>query len=102
MKLKYNLPKGYRVNRTIAYCGIQLAFEQSIKTNHYWWCYATNKWVDYDTPLPKGGSSHYRGRCRSVKAFKRLLRKWSKYLPKGLAFELVSQYDALCVIGKTT
>ena len=37
-----------------------------------------------------------------VRAFKRRLRQWSRYLPAGVTFHLVSRYVNSDVIGKTT
>ena len=39
--------------------------------------------------------------CRSVRAFRRRLREWSKYLPKGIRFRLEHRYVGVTVIGTT-
>ncbi len=86
MKLQYEQGKRRRVKR--------FGFYSVTNYDGYWW--KDDKWVKN----PSGECcSHYWG-CRSTKSFIRLLKKWRKYLPKGITFYLVSRWQKHDVIGK--
>jgi hypothetical protein len=73
----------------------------------YWWKPDLQKWVngkeyaDAHNGRLGEASSHFNG-CHSVRAFRRRLRQWGKYLPKGIKFVLCSRIDDYCVEGKIT
>ena len=80
----------------------------------YMWDYELKRWVPSgafwidgeELELDRlhgsqGRSSHFNG-CHSVKAFRRYLRKWSKYLPAGVEFILCSRISEYDVTGVTT
>lgn len=75
-------------------------FWQATTFDSYWWVDAENRWVHEDVATG-GRSTHCPIRIRSVRAFRRRLREWSRYLPKGVEFILVSQFPH-CVTGRTT
>ena len=92
MKLIHNLPKNSRYFKQ--YCGVQSDFGQP----DYWWDGNINQW----TLTPNwelGDIGNTFEHCRSVKAFKRRLREWSVYLPKGVKFKLIGRYVGQDVIG---
>lgn len=92
MPLNFESPKGRRFHRThfinITALGSNL-----------WWCREKEKWVPLDETGSKGSSSHCPKKCHSVRAFRRRLRKWASYVPKGTKFTLVSRYVGGCVTG---
>lgn len=69
----------------------------------YWWSKDHGEWLPLDDPRPRpdGISSHVYG-IRSKRAFRRRLKQWSKYLPKGTPFVLVSRWRGYNIYGKTT
>lgn len=95
MKLLYDQIKGRRTKSRGFY---------SVTTfGGYWWVYGHDKWMkNEDIPQTHQGlSSHFNG-CRSVRAFRRRLRQWSLYLPKGVQFILVSRWGRNDVYGRTS
>ena len=78
MKIKYNAQKGTRIN--YRFMGFT-TFE-----NGWWFNHNTNRWEQNPEAGEKGYSSHQN--CRSVKAFRRKLKK----APKGVKFILVSRW----------
>lgn len=68
----------------------------------YWWEERQNKWVKTEEHVDGTGASSHFGPCNSVRAFRRRLRQWGKYLPKGVTFILSSRIDDYCVEGKIT
>lgn len=63
--------------------------------NNYWWFdYGSNQWLNDMTLLTKKGFSSHQD-CKSVKAFRRKLKK----APKGIKFILVSRWKGYDVIG---
>jgi hypothetical protein len=69
----------------------------------YWWSKDLGRWGTFEevTGQPDGYGSHLLG-VRSVRAFRRRLKQWSKYLPKGTPFVLVSRWRGYNVYGKTS
>jgi len=59
----------------------------------WWFNYNTNSWEQNPKPGDKGYSSHQD--CRSVKAFRRKLKK----APKGVKFILISRWVGYDVEG---
>ncbi len=90
MALKFKAPKGQRIKTNAWYCGVT-NFEG------YWWHSKDKLW----SKVAKCGSSSHFPRVKSVKAFRRRLRQWSKYLQPGIEFILASRYDLYEVKGKT-
>jgi hypothetical protein len=85
MKLKYNALNRTRIN--YRFMGFT-TFETG-----WWFNYNTNSWEQNPKAGEKGYSSHQD--CRSVKAFRRKLKK----APKGVKFILVSRWVGYDVEG---
>jgi hypothetical protein len=85
MKLKYNAQNRTRIN--YRFMGFT-TFE-----NGWWFNHNTNSWQQNPKAGEKGYSSHQN--CRSVKAFRRKLKK----APKGVKFILVSRWVGYDVEG---
>ena len=85
MKLKYKAQKRTRIN--YRFMGFT-TFE-----NGWWFNYNTNRWEQNPKAGEKGYSSYQS--CRSVKAFRRKLKK----APKGVKFILVSRWVGYDVEG---
>lgn len=92
--IRYEMTKGQRVKKQ-NFFGIHTF-------DGYWWSNEYQRWVPAAGKLGKfGGGSHFHS-CQSVRAFRRRLREWSRYLPKGVKFYLVSYYRGYNVSGITT
>jgi hypothetical protein len=92
--IRYEMTKGQRVKKQ--------KFFGVTTFDDFWWSNEYQRWVPVAGDHGKyGGSSHFNG-CRSVRAFRRRLREWSHYLPKGVKFYLVSCYRGYNVTGTTT
>lgn len=89
MKIKYNKLKSQRINYN---------FINVICNNQeYWWSYKQKRW---DKPENiQGEFSNSSCPVKTVKAFKRRLREWSQYMPKGTKFILVSRWAGYDVEG---
>lgn len=61
----------------------------------WWWVYSKEKWMNsYEYDLTNYlRSSHFRS-CHSIKAFKRRVKQWAKYMPKGTTFCLESSFTS--------
>lgn len=86
-KLKYQIHKGGRIKyRFLGVC---------CETSGMWFVdFPIFKWMNPDQLDPKnhpGYSTHF-GPCRSVRAFRRRLKQWKQYIPKGTKFRLISRY----------
>ena len=68
-----------------------------IKCKSHWWVRKTKKWV---SEIPDTGGCSTVLRCHSVRAFRRRLKEFSKYMPKGTVFSLDCVYVGYNVIGK--
>ena len=87
MKLKYKAQKRSRIKtRFIGFT----TFEYD-----WWFYYSTNRW-EFNSDTKGGFSSHQK--CRSIKAFRRML----KNCPKGVEFILCSRYVGHDIIGYGT
>lgn len=85
MKLRYEQNKGNRLNSQMD------GFEA---VNCEWvWNYDLRKWTQEIESGKYGYSSH--APCKSVKAFRRMLKK----APKGIEFKLWNKYVGCCVYG---
>lgn len=84
--IKYKAKKGTRIN--YKFIGVT-TFESG-----WWFDYNTNQWEHNPKSGLKGYSSHQN--CKTVKAFKRKLKK----APKGVEFILVSRWVGHDVYGK--
>ena len=93
MKLKYEARKGQRFKKRI--------FFGVTNFEGWWWNEDLKIWHRYGAnPNTNNLSSHFMG-CKSVKAFRRRLRQWSRYLPEGIQFILASRYEGQDVYGRT-
>lgn len=100
MKLQYEREKGSRIKR-------RHFFGVNCREYGYSYYKELDKWLYIDDPNGKGKScctSHlpfYKVRApRTVKAFKKYMRKHSKYLPEGIEFCLESIYIGDNVYGR--
>ena len=76
--MEHNLCKGRRFFNQY-YCVTTL--------DHYWYDELTDRWGRFeDHDPPHSLQSSYR--CKSIRAFRRKLKKWSKTLPAGVRFVL--------------
>jgi hypothetical protein len=69
MKVTYQQTKGRRIKR-FGFLGVTV-----MRGDSMWWSYDLRKWVSFEElprPSKKGASTH--APCRSVRAFKRMLR----------------------------
>lgn len=92
-KVKHSLSKNQRYMKQ--YWGVQLDYDQEF----YWWDETENKWTL--TPNWNLGGIGNTYTCHSVRAFRRRLHEWSKYLPKGTTFRLIGRYVGQDVLGCT-
>ena len=85
MKVKYQAPKGHRMN---------YLFMGATTYEDLWFDHTNNKWSSYkmEPELSDRGNYSSHSRCLTVKAFKRQMAKAQKYLPAGIEFILVSRY----------
>jgi hypothetical protein len=122
-KLRFEKPKGRRIK---SYDNLWFSIKPSFdndKNIRLWWDEDSARWLFQEKIPEKHGylSADYDGierkyvnnkivklhpkertkYCRSAKAFRRLLRKWSKYLPPGIEFMMVSRWDDWTIYGKT-
>lgn len=112
MKLQYDASKGSRIK-------VRGFYPVHCLTRGYWWIYGLNRWVfipynelSIRENLERMGyrsenigegvslASNYFHGARNVKGFVRLLKKWRKYLPSGVEFELLSCWIGKSVVGK--
>ena len=104
MKIIFNQPKGKRI------CGGHVKYHKKripfylyaiCGDFNYWWSKEINKWVFVDEDGFDINKPYSSNSCeiRSIKAFKRRLKQWSKYMPKGTEFELVSSFGGYDVFG---
>jgi len=105
--LTQNVTTGeYKLHRARTFLGIT-----SMNTS-LWWCHESKKWLTPEqaqkTPLLKRDlngnalfwrTTHYNG-CKSVRAFRKLLKRWRIYLPAGVEFTLASRFPELEVVGR--
>jgi len=103
MKIKHNQPKGKRVFKgNIKYNNKNyfIFSHADCDTIGYWWIRKYNKWMYIDECLNLGvGYSSASCNIHSVKAFRRRLKQWSKYMPKGTKFTLVSNFNGCDIYG---
>lgn len=85
MKLKYEAQKGFRVNYKF------MGF--TTHESGWWFNYNTEIWEKNPEAGEKGYSSHQS--CKSMKAFRRKLKK----APKGVEFWLVSRWQGCDIKG---
>jgi len=110
--MRYNLPKNARIKNS-RFRGVT-TFDKTPGGDHYWvvekrvkqrWAPGEKIWgddgkyIDDDAKI-EGCSSHF-SNVRSVRAFRRRLKEWSKYLPSGIEFILSSRFVGADVYGKT-
>lgn len=91
MKLRYERPKGCRVK--YGYLWIECDSE------NLWWHAERRVWEPLYTHYGTYRSGTPTPMCRSPKAFVRLLKKWSSYIPSGTKFRLVSVWRGYNVTG---
>jgi len=76
------------------YLCVQLDYNQP----NYWWDETLKKWTlnpNWSEDIVSNTFSY----CYSVRAFKRRLKEWSKYIPIGTKFRLVGRFVGQDVIG---
>ena len=92
MKLKYEKTKGQRVRW--GYLGIDCELLS------LWWNESRRVWEPLDAhPHDNRSSGTSWKMCKSPKAFVRLLKKWSRYVPPGTKFRLCSRWIGHDVTG---
>lgn len=94
MKLKYEAKKRIRIK----YRFIGMTCTDKRHRDLYWF-YKDHKWMNLGGDGKGIRSSHCS--CNSVRAFTRRLKEASKYLPKGVRFELCSRWIGYNVYGET-
>lgn len=108
MKLRYEAPKRARYksgktrfsNGCKASVFMHIDLDNTCNGPNYWYEYeVSDKWMLYDD-IPEELSRSTCAPCKSVKAFRRKLKKWSKYLPKGTKFILASKIVGNDVYGR--
>lgn len=92
------------------------SYDQNQKKRYWWLSYedGTGKWLSEEEIWDvETGERIYKGdkpvrwistagpKVRSVRAFRRRLKEWSKYLPKGTEFILMSKFIGFDVKAKT-
>lgn len=83
LKFRYVAPKGKRIHRY---------FTSITATGHsLWWCYKQKQFVEYQK-LQGAGSTHYR-QVRTLKAFRRFLRKNPEMVGKAVLVNKYAGYD---------
>lgn len=91
--MRYEQKKGRRIKR--------FGFYAVTPSNpSWWWSDERSRWThagDYDGG---GRSSHFVG-VRSVRAFRRRMRQWRRYLPPGVRMTLVSTWQGYEVDART-
>lgn len=89
MKIKYYKPKGQRIKRF--FTGICC---ESTNVEVYWYYDKEDKWCtsEEDIGQYKGGCGNYNNNIHTLKAAKRKIKKYSKYLSKGTIFTLSNKY----------
>ena len=87
MKIKYNKPKGQRVNRY--FFGLRCV---SNEEESYWYYYNEDKWYLNKKVEDHGCCSNYNEDINTFKGAIRKIKKYSKYLPKGTEFYLSNRY----------
>lgn len=66
----------------------------------YFWSNEHRRWIHWEQSMGgKGSSNCFPGKCRSIRAFRRRLREWSRYLPPGIRFRLVHHWIGHDVYG---
>lgn len=86
MKLKYQAKKDTRIK--YRFMGVQIDREPDGVM--YWWVEEEKRWSTAP-PWNTGGISDT-APCRSVRAFRRRLREWNKYIPNDVKFVLNSRW----------
>jgi len=95
MKLKYQAKKGSRIK--YRFMGVQI--EREPGSTMYWYVERIHKWSN-DPPWDEEGISNT-APCKSVRAFRRKMKKWKKELPSGIYFRLISRWVGYDVNAKT-
>jgi len=84
MKLKYDAPKGRRIKRKWFY-------HIEVENGKYrWWDNVDKKWTDFTNT--DHAHTIFGPVCRSVRAFRRHVRKHKNYMGSSCTFRLVSKY----------
>lgn len=96
MKLKFEAPKGIRVK--YRFMGVQIC-ERSPSDPIFWYVKKTKEWT-INPPWDEGGICNTAYPCRSIRAFRRRLKEWSKYMPSGTVFRLISRWKGYDVYAK--
>lgn len=102
MKIKYNVCKGMRINKSSFRHKdkrYEVYFDVCCNSDEYAFFDGSKEWE-----IINGDNSNLPYctgvfKVHSVKAFKRRLRKWSAYMPKGTKFTLCSTLRGNNIIG---
>jgi hypothetical protein len=92
--MKHYFPKGLRYKHL--YHSIEII---NSKLN-YWWSEDKKMWVSWEERGEYSVLSNMFEYCRTERAFRRLLKKWKKYMPAGTQFRLIGKYVGQEIIGK--
>ena len=89
MKIKYDKPKGQRINRY--FFGMRCVSENG---ESYWYYYKHDKWCtsQEDKDTYNGMCGNYNTNIHTLKTAKRKIKKYSMYIPKGTKFILSNKY----------
>lgn len=101
MKIKHTLKRGYRIfNSSCKYDGhrVPVFFAAECISDHYWWAEKDKKWMKIEN-INNQSFSSCSCHINSVRAFRRRLKEWSTYLPKGTKFRLISNFVGCDVYG---
>jgi len=89
VKIKYDKPKGQRVNRYFR--GMRCEDKDG---ETYWYYDRIDKWCNdkEDMDQYNRGCGNYNDKIHTLKTAIRKIKKYSKYLPKGTIFKLSNKY----------
>lgn len=82
MELRFEAPKGKRLHRYF--------WAVTSLNGELWWCHQNHTWVGYEEVFA-GGSTH--APCKTLRAFKRMLRKHPKLVGNCVLVNKYKGYD---------
>ena len=90
MKIKYDKPKGQRINRY--FMGMSCKNKDG---ETYWYYDKEDKWCtdSEDVGQYNGMCGNYNNSIRTLRTATRKIKKYAKYLPKGTIFKLSNKYS---------
>lgn len=89
MKIKYEKPKGQRINRFFAGMSCKNKYGKT-----YWYYDKEDKWCTdaEDIGQYRGCCGNHNNNIHTLKTAIRKIKKYSKYMPKGTIFKLSNKY----------